>query len=237
MGTDFSQIGTLASKRLDWGSGGPVDDKNRSVGAVSYQDKYGQYDADFIRLDSEDIYLTFDEGYENGYTPAILDVLKEKNVRAVFFVTYPFAKQNPDLIRRMIAEGHIVGNHSVNHPYFSEISLEKAKTEIMDLHDYIKQEFDYEMNLFRFPSGCFNEQTLALVQSCGYRSVFWSFAYADYDVNNQPDPQTAYEKIVKAAAPGAIYLLHAVSDTNTQILGDVIDNLRAQGYTLASYDL
>ena len=192
-------------------------------------------DADFIAEDQMKIYLTFDEGYENGYTDDILDVLKEKQTPAVFFVTQPYAEAEPELVQRMIDEGHIVGNHSVNHLSMPTISMEDCRAEVMGLHEYIKENFGYEMSLFRFPMGEFSEADLSLLQQLGYRSVFWSFAYRDWLVDEQPDPQQAIETIESKCHPGAIYLLHAVSQTNAQVLGQVIDDLRAQGYTFCAY--
>lgn len=227
---------SLDNKKQGWGPGKTVSHVRPSSPA-SYQNKYGKYDASFIGKDEKVIYLTFDEGYENGYTASILDSLKEKNVSAVFFVTYPYAKQNPQLIKRMIDEGHIVGNHSVNHPSFPTVNLEKAKNEIMVLHDYIKDQFNYEMTLFRFPMGEYSEQMLALVQSLGYKSVFWSFAYVDWDVKNQIGADKAFDIVTTSTHNGAIYLLHAVSKDNAEILGRVIDDIRNQGYTISKYDI
>ncbi len=232
-----SQTGAqgLDTQKLGWGPGGPVDENNRPDGATVYQEKYGQYAADFIRENSPNIYLTFDEGYENGYTDDILDTLQEKGVQAVFFVTMPYVQSEPELVQRMIDEGHIVGNHSVNHPSFPEISFEECQQEIMELHDYVKENFGYEMSLFRFPMGEFSEADLKVVQDLGYRSVFWSFAYRDWLVDEQPDPQEAIATIEDKCHPGAIYLLHAVSETNAQILGQVIDDLRGEGYVFCAY--
>lgn len=232
-----SQTGAqgLDTTKLGWGPGGPVDADNRPDGATVYQEKYGQYAADFIRENNQNIYLTFDEGYENGYTDDILDTLQEKGVQAVFFVTMPYVQSEPELVQRMIDEGHIVGNHSVNHPSFPEISFEKCQQEIMELHDYVKENFGYEMSLFRFPMGEFSEADLKVVQDLGYRSVFWSFAYRDWLVDEQPDPQEAIATIEDKCHPGAIYLLHAVSETNAQILGQVIDDLRVEGYVFCAY--
>lgn len=136
----------------------------------------------------------------------------------------------------MIDEGHIDGNHSVNHPSFPEISTEECKSEVMELHDYMKENYGYEMSLFRFPMGEFSEADLSVLQQLGYKSVFWSFAYRDWLVDDQPDPQEAIQTIESKCHPGAIYLLHAVSKTNTEILGQVIDDLRAQGYTFCAYE-
>ncbi len=217
----------LDTTGLDWGQGGDKDQWNRPAGCLQYQEKYGKYNAYFIKDEPEKkvIYLTIDEGYEYGCSPRILDTLKEKNVHAVFFVTKPFAEQNPDLVQRMIDEGHEVGNHSVTHP-----AAGLSSNEVTGLHNYIKEQFGYEMHLFRYPAGKFSEQSVALLNNLNYKSVFWSFAYLDYDVENQPDPAESLQKTIDCLHPGAIYLLHAESETNTQILGDFIDQARAQGY-------
>ena len=233
--TEFSSYSSLSSEKLGWGPGGPVDELNRSQGAVSYQNKYGKYDADFIGQNNKKIYLTFDQGYENGYTTPILDTLKEKNVPAVFFLTGHYVNTQPELIQRMIDEGHILGNHSENHPSFPDTPLEQCKAEVEEIHNKVKDQFGYKMSLFRFPAGEFSEQNLKLMQDMGYRSVFWSFAYRDWEVDNQPDPTEALNTIVSKAHPGAIILLHSVSATNAEILGDVIDQLRAEGYEFASF--
>ncbi len=230
------EIQSLDGKQETWGPGKNVDDKNRPTACVQLQEKYGQYDAWFIQKDEPKVYLTFDEGYENGYTAAILDVLQEKQVSAVFFVTMPYVKEDPDLIQRMIEEGHVVGNHTVHHPNMTEVSVEKGMEEIQGLHEYVKENFQYNMYLFRNPEGAFSPRVLALTQSVGYQTVLWSYAYKDWDPDNQPDPASALEKTVEAAHPGAIYLLHAVSKTNAEILGDFIDQVRAKGYTFATWD-
>ena len=226
---------SMTFQNENWGLGFQEEGK-RPTGNASMEElkKYNAwYAAD---TDEKKIYLTFDEGYENGYTGAILDVLLEKQVPAVFFVTMPYVKSEPELIQRMIDEGHIVGNHSVNHPSFPEISTEECKSEVMELHDYMKENYGYEMSLFRFPMGEFSEADLSVLQQLGYKSVFWSFAYRDWLVDDQPDPQEAIQTIESKCHPGAIYLLHAVSKTNTEILGQVIDDLRAQGYTFCAYE-
>lgn len=226
-------VNGLSTEVLGWGQGVNFDDLNRPVGSLNYQDKYGTYQAYFIGDSNPVIYLTFDEGYEYGCTEEILDILKEKNVKAVFFVTLPYAKGNPELVRRMIDEGHQVGNHSVTHPSagLPSQTIEQQKEEIMGCHNYVKENFGYEMHLFRYPAGKFSEQSLAIVNNCNYKSVFWSFAYLDYDVNNQPDETESLQKLVDRLHPGAIYLLHAQSVTNTHILGSFIDRAREKGYS------
>ncbi len=219
---------------LDWGQGGDLDEYNRPAGCMQYQEKYGKYNAYFIKDEPEKkvIYLTMDEGYEYGCSSRIMDTLKEKDVHVVFFVTKPYAEQNPDLVQRMIDEGHEVGNHSVTHPAAGLPSqdIETQTYEINENHRYIKEQFGYDMHLFRYPAGKFSQQSIALINNLNYKSVFWSFAYLDYDVENQPDPAESLQKAISKLHPGAIYLLHAESETNTQILGDFIDQARAQGY-------
>lgn len=228
---------SLSRKKIAWGSGGPLDSSGRPEGPVSYQNIYGGYDADFIAPASNRIYLTIDEGYENGSTAKILDVLRDKHVQAVFFVTYPFVQENPDLVRRMIEEGHQVGNHSTNHPSFPSVSLSAAFDEVMRTHRLVQQQFGYDMKLFRFPSGEYSVRDLALLQALGYRSVFWSFAYYDYEPSKQIGASAALKKVTNGLHPGAIYLLHAVSRDNCNIMGDFIDEARSRGYVFAPYDL
>ena len=226
-----AQLEALSNKSMGYGSGTQVDAKNRPVNAVNMQNKYGKYDAYFIAPETNDIYLTFDLGYEyNNLTAKILDVLKAKQVKAIFFVTRSYCSNkwhdNTALVRRIIDEGHVLANHSVNHPTMPTLTIDKMESEIMDLHNYIKKEFGYEMTLFRPPTGAFSERSLAVAQSLGYKTVNWSFAYYDYDTGKQPDKTYAYNLIVKSAHKGAIYLLHGVSETNAAVLGDVIDTLK-----------
>lgn len=229
-------VNGLDNTKIGWGPG-VIKEHKRSVYAESNNAKYGEYGALFIGDDTKNIYLTFDEGYENGYTAPILDTLKEKGVKAVFFVTYDYVKRNEALVKRMIDEGHVVGNHSWSHPSMPSVSEERAAEEITKLHDLVLEKFNYEMKYFRFPMGEFSAKTLEICKQCGYKSVFWSFAYADWDTKNQPDEQKALEKVIESSHNGAIYLLHAVSKTNTNILPKVIDDVRAQGYTWAEFDL
>lgn len=233
--TPAYDLASLDNTKQGWGQGVQFDDKNRPIAAVSYQEKYGKYDAYFIGEDSPTIYLTFDNGYENGYTAPILDALKEKGVQAVFFCTLSYIKSQPELIQRMIDEGHIVGNHSDKHPCFPEVSIERREQEVLNVHQYMLDNYNYTMTLFRAPAGEFSEQTLAQTQELGYKTVFWSYAYKDWDPNNQMGPEKALPKITKALHPGAIYLLHAVSPDNAAILGDFIDYAREAGYNFALF--
>ena len=133
----------------------------------------------------------------------------------------------------MIDEGHIVGNHSTTHPSFPDISSDEIKKEVMTLHDYVKENFNYEMTLFRFPKGEFSAKSLKELSDLGYESLFWSFGYMDWDVNSQPDKAEAYAKVTDSTHSG-IYLLHAVSSTNAEIIGPVIDYWREKGFEVGS---
>lgn len=229
------EINALDGTKSGYGPGVNVDADNRPSGATVMQDRYGKYGAVFIAPKSDNIYLTFDLGYENGYTGKIIDTLNSKGVKGLFFVTMDYCKASPDIVKRIVDEGHVLGNHSIHHKSMPTLTLDEMQSEIMDLHNYIKENYGYEMNLFRPPMGEFSERSLALTQSLGYQSVLWSFAYLDYDVDNQPEPSAALERVTGAAHGGGVFLLHAVSKTNTEILGSVIDSFKAKGFTVAKY--
>ncbi len=180
------------------------------------------------------LYLTFDCGYENGYTEKILDTLKEKDVPAAFFCTLPQVEDNPDLIARMITEGHIVGNHSVKHPSFPTLTRIEMAQEIQGMDDYLRTNFGYSEPFFRFPMGEYSDCALDLVGSIGYRSVFWSVAYEDWDLDNQRGTQYAFDTVTSRLHPGAVILLHSVSPDNANALGQIIDWAREQGYVFKS---
>ena len=186
------------------------------------------------------MYLTFDNGYEyQNLTADILDTLREKNVKVTFFVTLSYVQENPELVRRMIDEGHHVGNHSTTHPVFPTISRTKMAEEIAVLDNYLRENFNYSSPYFRFPTGAYSECALELVTSLGYRSVFWSVAHADWDTANQKGADNAYATVTSRFHPGAVILLHAVSRDNAEALERIIDEARNQGYrfaTLEEYD-
>lgn len=224
------QGGALSTEKHGYGQGVQLDDKNRPTGALDFNANYGKYGAEALREDKKNILITFDQGYENGYTAQILDTLKEKKVKAVFFLLQDYAERNPELVQRMMDEGHIVGNHSVSHYSMPDLSVEECRQEIEGLQEYMKQNFGVTMKLFRPPMGEFSEQSLSVTKDCGLSTMLWSFAYADWDVNAQPDPAQAKEKLIGAAHEGAIYLLHSVSQTNAEVLGEVIDGIRDEGF-------
>ncbi len=199
------------------------------------------YDAYFVGDTNEKvIYLTFDEGYEKGYTPAILDVLKANEVPAIFFVTSPYVASCPDLIKRMVEEGHIVANHTKSHKSMPQCANDPNlfNSEIADLEKKYEEIIGTSIpKLFRPPMGQYSQKSLAMTKDLGYQTIFWSFAYADFDVNKQPDPTKAAKLISDNLHNGAILLLHAVSKTNTQILDSVIKDAKAQGYTFKLWPL
>ncbi len=176
------------------------------------------------------LYLTFDCGWENGYTTKCLDILKEKKVPAAFFCTLDHIESTPELIARMINEGHIVGNHSANHADFTKISRQKMADEILECDNYLRENFGYATSFFRFPEGAYNENALELIDSMGYTSVFWSCAYADWDVNAVKGGDFAFNSVTSRLHPGAVILLHSVSPDNAAALGRIIDYARQNGY-------
>lgn len=180
------------------------------------------------------LYLTFDCGYENGYTAKILDTLKEKEVPAAFFCTLPQVKQYPELIARMINEGHIVGNHSVTHPSFPTLTRTQMAQEIKGMDDYLRTNFGYSEPYFRFPMGEYSDSALDLVGSLGYKCVFWSLAYSDWDLDNQKGADYAFNTVSARLHPGAVILLHAVSPDNSNALARIIDYARENGYVFKS---
>ncbi len=209
---------------------------------VDNQKRFDSYKYSTLTWDNKTegkvLYLTFDCGYEyENLTADILDTLKEKKVTATFFCTLPYLKDVPETVVRMINEGHIVGNHSVNHPTDSSaLSREELASELLGVHNYLRMNFGYESRYFRFPSGRYSPNSLELVQSIGYRSVFWSIAHADYDTENQPGVDVSFNTVTSRLHPGAVILLHACSTDNAAMLGDFIDYARAQGYEFRSLD-
>lgn len=185
----------------------------------------------------KELFLTFDNGYENGYTARILDVLKEKNVPALFFVTGHYVKDQPELLKRMVDEGHLIGNHSWSHPDMTTLSESQIASELALVKDKVEQLTGQRgMDYLRPPRGIFNDNVLAVSKRNGYTSVFWSIAYKDWDVNAQRGGSYAFEQVTKQLHPGAILLLHSVSKDNAEALGSIIDEARRQGYVFKGLD-
>ena len=196
-----------------------------------------QYNAYFCG-NSEDkkIYLTFDCGYENGYTPAILDALEKHNVKAAFFVVGNYLETSPDLVKRMVEEGHIVGNHTYHHPDMSQISDPASfQEEITSLEKKYQEITGLEMQKFyRPPQGKYSESNLKMAQELGYQTVFWSLAYVDWYVDQQPTQEEAYAKLLPRIHPGAVVLLHSTSKINAEILDDLLTKWEQEGYTFGT---
>lgn len=195
------------------------------------------YDAYFLGdTENKVIYLTFDEGYENGYTEKILDVLKDEGVPAAFFVVKPYITQNPDIVKRMADEGHLVCNHTSHHPSMASITdPDKFKLEFTDVEDAYREVVGTEMpKFFRPPMGKYSVNSLKQTKDLGYKSIFWSFAYKDWLKDDQPAEEFAIKKITNGVHPGCIMLLHAVSKTNTNVLKTVIEQIKADGYEFKS---
>lgn len=207
-----------------------------SVESQEFFDSYGFNAVTYDKRKMKNLYLTFDCGYENGYTEKILDILKEKKVPAAFFCTYTDIKDTAPLVARMIKEGHIVGNHSTNHPSFAEIDRTKMAKEIEECDNLLREKFGYTSPFFRFPKGEYSQSALNLVNSLGYKCVFWSLAYNDWDTENQRGADYAFETVTSRLHPGAVILLHSVSSDNAQALGRIIDYAREKGYTFKSLE-
>ncbi len=225
-------VHAMSTTKMGYGQGKAMDNNNCPLGAVDFNAQYEKYDAYALTESENRIILTFDQGYENGYTTPILDVLKEKNVSAIFFLTGDYAKKEDALVTRMIYEGHMLGNHGMTHASMPDLPANSLKEEIMSLHNYVLEKYGYEMQYLRPPCGEFSEESLAITSELGYKTLMWSFAYVDWETDNQPNISEALEKIVSSAHSGGIYLLHSVSSTNAAVLGKAIDDLRAKGFTL-----
>ena len=231
-GDDLTGSWYFGKTSYDEATGEATHSWDRYQSTLDLMNKYGGiYRGDETR---KVCYLTFDCGYEYGPTKDILDTLKEKEVGAIFFLTGAYVKSEEDLVRRMIDEGHILGNHTVNHKNMTQVSKETFVDELEGVEDLIKEKFpDAEpLHYWRPPMGACNEWVLKLADKMDYHTVMWSWAYYDYDVNNQPDPADALAKAKNGLHPGAVYLLHTESTTNAAILGDLIDWIRAQGYEI-----
>lgn len=189
-------------------------------------------------LESPDnkIYLTFDEGYELGYTGQILDTLKANDVKAIFFITGHYLNSQPDLVIRMKQEGHLVGNHTVNHPDMGIAEARIIESEIKDLEEKYTILTGMPMDKYlRPPMGLYSDASLAATANLGYTTVFWSMAFNDWDPNKQPGAEYSYQHVMDNIHPGAVILLHAVSESNTMALDKIIKDLKAAGYTFSLF--
>ena len=220
-----------------WGLSFPTEGES-PVGNAS-PEQLAEYDAAFLGEDSEKvIYLTFDAGYENGHTASILDTLKKHGVRAAFFVVGNYIEQNPELVKRMAQEGHIVGNHTYHHYDMSKIGEEAAFTqELVSLEALYEKTVGQPMRkYYRPPQGIYSEENLQMAKKLGYRTVFWSLAYVDWYVDDQPTSEEAFSKLIPRIHNGAVVLLHSTSATNDTILDDLLTKWEQMGYRFAGLD-
>lgn len=219
-----------------WGYQKNTDHKIPGIGKYAeILKKYGAYYVD--DSGDKDIYLTFDNGYEQGYTADVLNILKEAKVPATFFVTGHYVKEEPELVKRIVDEGHIIGNHSYHHPDFSILTKNAVKEELETLESAVGEVSDQkELRYLRPPRGIFNEQTLKWSNELGYTHIFWSLAFADWKTDQQKGGDYAYNSVTEQIHPGAIILLHTVSSDNADALARIIKDLRKDGYTFKSLD-
>ena len=236
---DAIQVSTttaLSNEKIEWDEKREKDHKQPELGSknINLMKKY-----DGVAMGNSEkniVYLTFDNGYEAGYTASILDTLKANDVKAAFFITAHYLNSQPDLVKRMVEEGHIVGNHTVNHHSMPSLTDEEIKKEIMDLHHSVLELTGYEMKYMRPPKGEYSERTLSLSNSLGYTTVMWSLAYDDWDENKQGREEYGKTKILENIHPGAVILLHGTSKDNMNILDTCIKEIKNMGYEIKSID-
>ena len=233
----FSQEALPAAAEGNWGLSFQ-EDGEPPVANATYEE-LGQYNAYYAEnTDKKVLYLTFDAGYENGNTPAILKALKKHNVSATFFVVGTYLDENKELIKQMVSEGHTVGNHTWHHKDMSQISTVETFSEEME---YVEQKYEEitgkpMTKYYRPPQGKYNEDNLKMAQDMGYKTFFWSLAYVDWYQDDQPTHEEAFEKLLGRVHPGAIVLLHSTSSTNAEILDELLTKWEEMGYTFKTLD-
>ena len=233
-------IGIFAGSRMETGSWGL---SFRQEGAPPIgnagRDQLKACDAAYLGDTSRKrLYLTFDAGYENGCTEKILDVLKQQQVPAAFFLVGNYIEKNADLVRRMTEEGHIVGNHTMHHQDMSKLSDKAAfSKELQDLENLYRETTGRDLpKYYRPPQGIYSEENLKMAQELGYKNVFWSLAYVDWNQDSQPAKEEAFAKLLPRTHPGAVVLLHSTSRTNAEILEELIEKWKAEGYTFGTVE-
>lgn len=230
--SDVSQRAELLTETEDWGLGfGKSGEKPRGNATI---EEMKQYDAYYMAEGDEKVlYLTFDCGYENGNTEPILDALKAHNAPATFFVVGHFLESAPDIVKRMVEEGHTVGNHTYHHPDMSKISDEASfRKEMEDAANLFKEVTGADMAMYyRPPQGKYSSANLQMAKDMGYSTFFWSLAYVDWNADDQPSHEEALEKLMGRVHPGAVVLLHNTSKTNGEILDEVLTKWEEMGYT------
>ena len=233
-------LSQLASAVLPTGSWGlSFQQEGQTPIGPAAVDTLKNYDAAYVGNTKEKVlYLTFDAGYENGCTAKILDTLKEQDIKAAFFLVGNYIEKNPDLVKRMVDEGHIVANHTMHHPDMSKISEKEAfSKELTNLESLFRSVTDKEMpKYYRPPQGIYSEKNLLLAKELGYKTVFWSLAYADWNNDAQPTKEQAFQKLLPRTHNGAVILLHSTSKTNGEILDDLLTHWKNAGYRFDTID-
>ncbi|MGN0349200.1 MAG: polysaccharide deacetylase family protein [Roseburia sp.] len=228
----ISDVFSVAGQAENWGLGFGADGTRPTGNATAEELK--KEDAYYVGKEDEKVlYLTFDCGFENGNTAPILDALKKHNVPATFFVVGHFLESAPEIAKRMVAEGHTVGNHTYHHPDMSAISdLESFQKEIDDVAKLFKETTGVEMaKYYRPPQGKYSTENLKMAKQLGYQTFFWSLAYVDWKEDSQPTKEEAFAKLLPRVHPGAIVLLHSTSKTNGEILDELLTKWEELGYT------
>lgn len=231
------QQAVAAAAVNNWGLSFQTEGRTPQGNATAAELK--KYDAYFCgEEDQPVIYLTFDAGYENGYTAQILDVLQAHNAPAAFFLVGNYLQQEPELVQRMLDEGHIVGNHTWSHPDIATIQTKEALEEqLTKLEDLFREVTGREMSkYYRPPQGKYSQDNLELAQSLGYTTVFWSLAYVDWYENDQPTRDQAFAKLIPRIHNGAVVLLHSTSRTNAEILDELLTAWEDLGYRFGTLD-
>ena len=226
----------LSNKKIGWGIKRNDNHEQPDVGSENRKVLEENNGIALGNSEAKAIYLTFDEGYEAGYTSQILETLKENDVKATFFLTAHYINTQEELVKQMIDEGHIVGNHTVNHKSMPDIDNDTIKKEVMDLHTAVYEKFGYEMKYIRPPKGEYSERTIDYTNSLGYKTVMWSFAYDDWDENKQGREEYGKKKILDNVHNGEVILLHSTSKDNSNILDYCIKEIKNMGYEFKSLD-
>ncbi len=241
------QVGNIVNKQkesqsvfsgcVDWGLS--YQTKNEPPSGNAESSELASYDALFMSPDhtAKNVYLTFDAGYENGYTEIILDSLKECGVKAAFFLTGHYVKTEPEIVKRMHNEGHLVCNHTADHPDTTTLSQSDFNAQLTKVESLCMENCGFMPDKFyRPPSGRFDAESLTYAKELGYKTVLWSVTYKDWDNNDQKSSEEAISTLMERAHPGAVILLHATSKTNSEILSDYINEMKSAGYEFKSME-
>lgn len=224
----------VATESHAWGLS--FQEEHQLPSAEMTPEQLAPYDAYYCGAQGQKrLYLTFDAGYENGNTAPILDALKKHNAPGAFFVVGPYIEENPELVQRMVDEGHLVGNHTWHHPDLSQTDRATFEKELKDVEEAFQQLTGQTMpKFYRPPEGKFSDENLVWAKELGYKTVLWSLAYVDWEQDSQPSRETAFEKLLPRTHEGAIVLLHSTSATNAQILDELLTKWEEMGYTFGS---